>query len=227
MNLQAAGNCITQDAWICPKYLRRDSGVITDSLIQHIKLSAFALAIALLLAIPLAALALRSAWLHSAILATLGIVYTIPSLALFVLLQPVFGITHATPVIIALVAYAQLLLVRNIVVGLEEVPPDAVEAARGLGYTPARLMTRVRLPLALPAILAGLRVTAVSTISLLTIGGLIAQGGLGQLLYDGFQNEHNYQVLTAVVLIVLLGLAADLLILGLQRVVTPWERARR
>ena len=101
----------------------------------------------------------------------LGIIYTIPSLALFVLLQPAFGVTQATPVVIALIAYAQLLLVRNILVGLEEVPADVLEAARGMGYGRTRLLFQVRLPLALPAIMAGLRVTTVSTIALLTVGG--------------------------------------------------------
>jgi osmoprotectant transport system permease protein len=206
--------------------VRTRSGLIQHSLIQHVAISALSLALALALAIPLALLALRYRYLRTTILSVLGIVYTVPSLALFVLLQPVFGVTRVTPVVIALIAYAQLLLVRNILVGLEEVPNDVLEAATGTGYGAARLLLQIRMPLALPAILGGLRVTTVSTIALLTIGGLIGQGGLGQLLYDGFQNEFNAQVLTALVLIVVLALVADLLLLALQRATTPWTRAQ-
>jgi osmoprotectant transport system permease protein len=200
------------------------SGLIKHAVWQHVTLSALSLALALLIAFPLALLALRAAWLRTGILSILGIIYTIPSLALFVLLQPAFGVTHATPVVIALVAYAQLLLVRNVVVGLEEVPGDVLEAARGMGYGRTRLLFRVRLPLAMPAIMAGLRVTTVSTIALLTVGGIIQHGGLGNLLIDGFNNDFKAQIFTAIVLIVLLALIADLLLLLIQRVLTPWTR---
>jgi osmoprotectant transport system permease protein len=187
-------------------------------------MSALALGLALVIAFPLSLLALRAAWLRTSVLSVLGIIYTIPSLSLFVLLQPVFGVTHSTPVIIALVAYAQLLLVRNVVVGLEEVPPDVLEAARGMGYGPIRLLLQVRLPLAMPAVMAGLRVTTVSTIALLTVGGIIEHGGLGNLLVDGFNNDFKAQILVAIVLIVLLSLVADVLLLLLQRLLTPWTR---
>jgi osmoprotectant transport system permease protein len=219
-------DCIRQNDWLCWPYVQSRSDLIQHSLFQHVALSALALALAFALAVPLALLALRSRALRGTVLSVLGIVYTVPSLALFVLLQPVFGVTRATPVVIALVAYAQLLLVRNILVGLEEVPADVLEAARGTGYGGLRLLLQIRMPLALPAILAGLRVTTVSTIALLTVGGVIGQGGLGQLLYDGFQNDFNPQVLTALVLIVLLALLADLLLLLVQRLSTPWTRAR-
>lgn len=220
-------SCIRENSWLCWAYVRTRSDLIQHSLFQHIALSALALALALALAIPLALLALRSRVLRTTILSVLGIIYTVPSLALFVLLQPVFGVTRATPVVIALIAYAQLLLVRNILVGLEEVPPDVLEAARGTGYGGLRLLLQIRMPLALPAILAGLRVTTVSTIALLTVGGVIGQGGLGQLLYDGFQdNNFKPQVLTALLLIVALALVADLLILLAQRLATPWTRAQ-
>lgn len=164
--------------------------------------------------------------MRTSILSVLGIVYTIPSLALFVLLQPAFGVTHATPVVVALVAYAQLLLVRNVLVGLEEVPAEVLEAARGTGYGATRLLFTVRIPMALPAILAGIRLTTVSTISLLSVGGLIQQGGLGQLILDGQQRDIRAQVLTGVVLIVALALVADLALLLVQRMATPWARAR-
>jgi osmoprotectant transport system permease protein len=223
----AAGSCLAdRHAWICVDYLRDRSGLIQHSLYQHITLTAISLGLALVVAVPLTLISLRPGAVRGAVLGVLGVIYTIPSLALFVLLQPVFGITHVTPVVIALVAYAQLLLVRNILVGLDGVPEESIEAARGLGYGPVRLMLQVRLPLALPAILAGLRITTVSTIALLTVGGVIEKGGLGQLIFDGFQDDRYAQILTGLVLIVALGLVADLLLLLLQRSLTRWERVK-
>ncbi len=227
MVLLAGGSCLSDgDAWFCGDYLRTYSGEIQHALYQHIELTALSLGLALLVAVPLTALSLWRGWLRSSIMAILGVIYTIPSLALFVLLQPVFGITHATPVVIALVGYAQLLLMRNILVGFDGVPADVIESARGLGYNRWQLVYRVQLPLALPAILAGLRVTTVSTIALLTIGGLINQGGLGSLLTQGFVRAINAQILTALVLIVALAIVADVLLLVVQRLVTPWSRAK-
>ena len=227
MTSSAAGSCLADShAWICGEYLRTYSGVIQHALYQHISLTATALGFAMLVAIPLTALAIWKRWLRAGIMATLGVIYTIPSLALFVLLQPYLGIGHATPVVIALVAYAQLLLIRNVLVGFDGVPEESIEAARGLGYGPVELVLKVRLPLALPAILAGLRVTTVSTIALLTIGGLIGQGGLGTLLNDGFQRDIYAQILVSLVLIVVLAVVADLLLLLAQRMLSPWQRAQ-
>ena len=220
-------SCIRDNDWLCWAYVQRNSSAIQHSLLQHVVLCVIALTLALALAIPLALLALRSAVLRGTILSVLGIIYTIPSLALFVLLQPALGVTKATPVVVALIGYAQLLLVRNVLVGLEEVPADVLEAARGTGYGATRLLLQIRLPLALPAILAGLRVTTVSTIALLTVGTLIGHGGLGDLMSAGFNdNEYRPQILTSLVLIVLLALGADLLLLLVQRLTTPWTRAQ-
>ena len=223
----AASDCLRANKWLCWEYVTSRQDIIKHALVQHVTLTALALVLAMIIAFPLALLALRSAWLRASVLGVLGIIYTIPSLSLFVLLQPAFGVTHATPVVIALVAYAQLLLVRNVVVGLEEVPGEVLEAARGMGYGRTRLLFSVRLPLAMPAVMAGLRVTTVSTIALLTVGGLIQQGGLGNLLVDGFNNSFNAQIFTSIVLIVALALVADLLLLLVQRVLTPWERKQR
>jgi osmoprotectant transport system permease protein len=226
--LSAAPSCYSRsvNAWFCSQYVHDYSSDIQHAFIQHVELSALILAISIVLSFPLALLALRSRVVRSSILSLLGIIYTIPSLALFVLLQPVFGVTHATPVVVALVAYAQLLLVRNVLVGLEEVPQDVLEAARGTGYGPLRLLLGVRIPLAAPAILAGIRLTTVSTISLLSVGGLIQQGGLGQLILDGQQRDIRAQVVTGVIAIVALALVADLLLLLVQRLATPWSRVR-
>jgi osmoprotectant transport system permease protein len=226
--LSAGPSCYSRsvNAWFCDQYVRDYSSDIQHAFFQHVRLSALVLAIAIVLSLPLALLALRTRLLRSGILSALGIIYTIPSLALFVLLQPAFGVTHATPVVVALVAYAQLLLVRNVLVGLEEVPDDVLEAARGTGYGAARLLFTVRIPMAIPAIMAGIRLTTVSTISLLSVGGLIHQGGLGGLILDGQNRDIRAQVLTGVVLIVALALIADLFLLLVQRLATPWSRVR-
>lgn len=228
MVLSAAPSCYSRsvNAWFCTQYVHDYSSDIQHAFLQHVRLSVLILAISIALSLPLALLALSRRWMRTSILSVLGIVYTIPSLALFVLLQPAFGVTHATPVVVALVAYAQLLLVRNVLVGLEEVPAEVLEAARGTGYGATRLLFTVRIPMALPAILAGIRLTTVSTISLLSVGGLIQQGGLGQLILDGQQRDIRAQVLTGVVLIVALALVADLALLLVQRMATPWARAR-
>jgi osmoprotectant transport system permease protein len=223
----AASDCLRANKWLCWDYVTSRQDLIKHAFIQHVTLVALSLGLALIIAFPLALLALRSTWLRASVLGGLGIIYTIPSLSLFVLLQPAFGVTHATPVVIALVAYAQLLLVRNVVVGLEEVPSEVMEAARGMGYGRTRLLFRVRLPLAMPAVMAGVRVTTVSTIALLTVGGLIQHGGLGNLLVDGFNNNFNAQIFTSIVLIVALALIADVMLLVVQRLLTPWDRKQR
>lgn len=220
-------NCLRANSWLCGAYLTSRRGQIIHYTLQHLELSALSIGLGLLFAVPLSILALYRSWLRASVLSLLGIIYTIPSLALFILLQPWLGITDATPVIVALVSYSQLLLVRNFLVGLDEVPADVIDAARGMGYGPVALMWRVRLPLALPAIFAGLRVTAVSTIALLTVGGIIDQGGLGTFLFQGFQDDFHAQVLTSTVLIIALGVAADLVVLGAQWLATPWQHSGR
>jgi osmoprotectant transport system permease protein len=219
--------CLRDNAWICGEYLSSREHDILHALLLHVQLSATALGLSVVVAVPLTLIGMRRAWLRAAVLGLAGVVYTIPSLALFVLITPYFDFYSNTPIILALVGYAQLLLLRNVFTGLSEVPPDVLDAAEGMGYGRWRLLTRVQLPLALPAILAGLRVTSVSTVALLSIGGLLGRGGLGQLLYDGYQQELNAQVLTALVLIVALALAYDVVLLVVQRLTTPWTRAAR
>jgi osmoprotectant transport system permease protein len=222
-----AVNCLRANSWVCGAYLTSRRGQLIHYTLQHLELAWLAVGLGLLFAIPLSLLALTRSWVRGGILSILGIIYTIPSLALFILLQPWLGVTHATPVVVALVAYSQLLLVRNVLVGLDEVPADVLDAARGMGFGRVGLFWRVRLPLALPAIFAGLRVTTVSTIALLSIGGVINQGGLGTLLFEGFQDDFHAQVLASVVLIVVLAVLADIVVLGVQWLATPWQRVGR
>jgi len=170
-------------------------------------------------------LAHRVPRLAGSILGTSAVLYTIPSFALFALLAPFTGIGRTT-VLIGLVVYALLVLVRNIVVGLQGVDPDVVDAARGLGYTPTRLLVSVELPNALPAILAGLRIATVSTGALVTVGVVVGYGGLGQLMFRGFQSDYRAQIATSTLLCLLLALVLDLLLVLAGRLAMPWTRRR-
>jgi len=156
-----------------------------------------------------------------------GILYTIPSLALFALLVPFTGLSTLTAEI-GLVSYTLLILIRNIVSGLNAVPEDAKEAARGMGYTGGQMLWRVELPLAVPVIVAGIRIATVTTIGLVTVTALIGKGGLGALMLGGFRQLYpEVAVVVGLALSVARAIAADGLILGAQRVLTPWARSVR
>ena len=152
--------------------------------------------------------------------------YTIPSIALFVFLIPWTGLSRTTA-IIPLVAYTLLILIRNIIAGLDGVPGDVREAAQGMGYRRLRQLFSVELPLALPAIVAGIRIATVTTIGLITVTALIGQGGLGQFMLDGFQRDFRTPLTVGIVLSVALAVIADLLLVGAQRLVSPWQRAQK
>jgi osmoprotectant transport system permease protein len=192
---------------------------------QHVILTAVAVGIGLVLSVPLAVLAHRFRRTRTPILAAAGVLYTIPSLALFAVLVPFTGLT-ATTVEVGLVIYTLLILVRNTLAGLTGVPAEVVDAAHGMGYGATALLVRVELPLALPAIIGGIRIATVSTIALVTIGAEVSEGGLGRLILEGFQNDYHAEAFGASVLCVALAVACDLVLLGLQRVATPWGRAR-
>lgn len=165
---------------------------------EHLWLSGVSLALALLIALPLGIATARDQRLDGPVLGALGILYTVPSLALFVALIPIAGLGRRTA-LIALVAYAQVFLVRNLVTGLRGVDPAIREAARGLGMSPAQQLRRIDLPLALPAILAGVRIAAVSTIGLATLGALINAGGLGTLLFEGVAQDNGGKIRAGVI----------------------------
>ncbi len=212
--------------WFSPDYVRSNSDAILAAVQQHVTLTVQAVAIGLLVAMPLALLAHRFRWLAAPTLGLTGALYTIPSLALFAFLAPYTGLGQRT-VLIGLVLYALLVLVRNILAGLEGVPAEVVEAARGMGYGRARMLWEVELPVALPTIMAGVRVATVSTVALVTVGVVLGTGGLGNLLIAGFQNNfYRAEIVTAAALTVALGLGADLALAGLTRLLTPWSRQR-
>jgi osmoprotectant transport system permease protein len=212
--------------WFCWQYVEDRHGEITDALLQHIGITVTALLLGVVLSVPLAVLARRVPRLQATVLGVSTGLYTIPSLALFPLLVPFTGLS-ATTVVIGLALYALTILVRGVLDGLASVPDDVVEAARGLGYSPARLLLRVELPLALPVAMAGLRVAAVSTVALTTVGTVVAYGGLGNLISHGVQRDFRAELVTAAVLCVALALLLDVLLVGLQRLLTPWTRGVR
>lgn len=220
-----SGSCLRRNTWICSDYLRDYRSEILSALGQHILITAYAVIAGLVVATLLALLARRLPALRMILLAASTAVYTIPSLALFALLLPAFGLDHAqATVVFALTLYSLTILLRGILSGLDGVPDDVREAARGMGMGSLRLLVRVELPLAVPTVVAALRVTTVSTVALVTVGGIVGNGGLGNLLYAGFNSNFKAQVLVACVLSVVLALLADIGLLGLQRVATPWRR---
>jgi osmoprotectant transport system permease protein len=198
---------------------------IRDYFIQHVQLTVLAVLFGLLLAFPLALMAIRWPRTYGPVLGFTGVLFTIPSLALFVLLIPFTGLSVRTS-LIGLTLYTLLILVRNIVEGLRGVDRDVREAAEAMGYTRARQLFRVELPLALPVIMAGIRIATVTTIGLVTITALIGQGGLGQLFIEGFTRNFATPILVGIVLSALLAFAADLALVGLQDRLTPWARSR-
>ncbi len=212
--------------WISGNYARDNFDTILAHLREHVTLTLLTITIALLIALPLALLARRVRWLTGPILGASGVLYTIPSFALFAAIAPYTGYTKSRTVLIGLVLYALLVLVRNTIVGLDGVPPEVREAARGMGYSSARMLWRIELPVALPAIMAGVRIATVSTIALVTVGVIIGHGGLGQVLYEGFQNNYRAEIVTGAVLSVGLALIADGLLYGLTRALSPWSRGR-
>ena len=212
--------------WFCWQYVEDRRSEIVDALVQHIGITLAAIAFGLVIAFPLALLARRLPRLESTILALSTGLYTVPSLALLPLLVPFTGLSAAT-VVIGLGLYALTILVRAFLDGLRSVPDDVRESAVGLGYGSGRLLVRVELPLAMPVIMAGLRVATVSTVALTTVGTLVAYGGLGNLISHGVQRDFRAELLTAAVLCVLLAVLLDLLLVLTQRLLTPWTRGAR
>jgi osmoprotectant transport system permease protein len=198
------------------RYLWNNLPLIAELFGQHLRLTAIALVIALLIAVPLGVLVARVYWLRGPVLGALGVIYTIPSLSLFVLLIPLFGL-GTVPAVIALVAYAQLVLVRNIVVGLTGIDPAVLEAARGMGMSSWQRFARVELPLILPLLLAGVRVATLSIIGIGTIAAFINAGGLGQLLFEGVATGNRDKIVAGALAVSTLAIGANVLLRLLER----------
>jgi osmoprotectant transport system permease protein len=201
--------------------------VVWHYLVIHVQLTVTSLALGIAIALPLAYLAVRHPATYPPLLAVTNIVYAIPSIALFVILGPWLGYTSNRPVIVAMAMYTLVILVRNIVEGVRGVPAHVATAATAMGYGRLRRFVAVELPVALPSLVAGLRLATVSTISLITVGGLVGQGGLGRLFDDGFARRISQELWAGLLAVVLLALVADALILLAVRVLAPWQRAER
>lgn len=222
----SADDCLSRNDWICGEYYTSRAGELADATVQHLVVVAASVVLGLVLAIPLALLARRYRRLEGLVVGTTTALYTIPSLALFSLLVPLTGLTGNT-VVLGLGIYSLTILVRGILDGLRAVPTEVREAALGMGYGARRLLWRVEVPLALPTMMASLRVATVSAVALTTVGAILDYGGLGDMLLEAATvTDFHAEVLAASVLCVLLAVALDLLLVGVQRLLTPWTRAR-
>lgn len=199
---------------------------IQEALVQHLELTLSSVALGFVLSSILAAIALRYRWTASPITGFTGFLYTIPSIALFGLLVPYFGLTR-TSAIIPLTLYTLLILVTNTIAGFRSVPASVREAADGMGLTPTRRVLTVELPLAVPYIITGLRIAIVSTVGLVTVAAIIGQGGLGRLILDGLRRAFWTPMTLGALLAILLALVLDGLIYLVGVAATPWTRRAR
>ena len=220
--------CERANRLFCTGWVSRNwDTVLWPALRQHIVLTVIAVSIGFVISTALALVAYRRNWLERPVLILTSILYTIPSLALFELLQPSFGLSRTTAEI-ALVSYTLLIMFRNTLTGLREVPPEVRDAATGMGMGPTQSLLRVELPLAAPAIIAGLRIATVTVISLATVAALIDNEGLGVPILTAISNEvFKTELIVDGAMAVALAIGADVLLVLAQRVVTPWARVSR
>jgi osmoprotectant transport system permease protein len=218
---RTGADCVA-DNGVCPDWIVDNFDRYVTPFWEHVYLTVVSVAIGFVIAFALALIAHRRRWLIPPIIQITGILYTLPSVAVFFLLLPITG-RGKTTAIIALVAYSLLILFRNVIAGLENVPADARDAGRGMGLTQRQLTWRVELPLALPEIMAGLRIAVTTTVGLAALAFLAGAGGLGEAIFAQVSFRSN--VLVAGGLAVALAVVLDLLVLGIQRLMTPWMRA--
>jgi osmoprotectant transport system permease protein len=219
---ERSGDDCVADNGICPDWIADNFDRYVSPFWEHVYLTMVSVGIGFAIAFALAMLAYRWRWLTPPITQVTGVFYTLPSVAVFFLLLPITGRGNTTA-IIALVSYTLLILFRNVMAGLDNVPAEARDAGRGMGLTQRQLLWRVELPLALPEIMAGLRIAVTTTVGLAALAFLAGAGGLGGALFDDINFRSN--VLIAGGLAIGLAVVLDLLILGLQKAITPWTRA--
>jgi osmoprotectant transport system permease protein len=200
---------------------------VWPAIVGHLYLSFVSVGIALAISLPLGVLVSRYRNLYTPVLFVTGFLFTIPSLALFAFLVAAGVGIGPRPVIIGLVSYSLLVLIRNVVTGIDSVAPETIDAARGMGLTNRQILFRVELPLALPVIVAGIRIATVTVIGIAVIGAFIAGGGLGQLIFDGIDRNFPTLVLTGAVMATLLAILADVALLLVERYMRPWARRAR
>ena len=190
--------------------------------VEHLELVVISVLIGFAIAFALALLAHRQSWLRPLLLVGTGILYTIPSIAFFLLLLPITGIGRDTA-IIALAAFTLQIIYRNTLLGLANVPDSAKEAARGMGYTNRQILWRIELPLAIPEIVAGLRVAIVSTVAIATLAVFIGGGGLGTQIYGSGNLTFPTSIIIAATIVISMGMAMHVALLVVQRLLTPWQ----
>jgi osmoprotectant transport system permease protein len=195
--------------------------------LQHARYTVFAVGLGFALALPLSYFAVRRPGSYPVLLTVTNIVYAIPALTLFVMLGPWLGFTNDKPIVVAMTLYTLVILVRNIVEGVRAVPEPVLRVADAMGYRPLRRFGAVELPLALPGIIAGLRLATVSTVSLISVGAIIGRGGIGRMFADGYQRRINIELWSALVATMVLALLLDLIIYIAGRAATPWTRRTR
>ncbi len=204
-------------------WISRNLGEIADRTWEHLSLTAVSVALGLVISLGLSAIVLRRRWTYTPITWVTGLLYTIPSLALFALLVPIVGL-NATNAVIALTSYTLLIIVRNLVAGIDGVPGPVLEAADGMGYTRRSRFWKMEVPLALPVIIAGLRIATVTTVGLVTVTAVLGLGGYGYFILRGLNTFFWTQILVGVVLSVVLATVLDLGFVWLQRLLSPWAR---
>lgn len=207
-------------------WIAEHGALISEKFVEHMQLTLIAIALGFLISLPLSIYAHRHRSVYPYVTSITGILYTIPSLALFAFLVPYTGLSTTTAEI-GLVSYTLLIFIRNIVAGLAAVPADAKEAAVGMGYTARQLLWRVEMPLALPVVIAGLRLATVTTIGLVTVSALIGKGGFGALILTGFRTFDSTPLIVGAVLSVALAIVADAALVAVERAATPWSRGSR
>ena len=213
--------------WWSWDYVTDNVDLFRDGSVEHVRLTLTVLALGLLVSLPLGVLAAKVHRLTAPVLALTGALYTIPALAFILAMIPVTGQALSIwNVLVPLVCYSLVVLVRNVVTGLQQVPEDVVEAATGMGYGRVRTLLLVELPLALPSVLAGVRIATVTTVTLLTIGGFIGIGELGQQLFFELNRRGRAGALAISVALVLIALVLDGLLVVAQRFLVPWTRGR-
>jgi osmoprotectant transport system permease protein len=222
-----ASNCVVENGQFCSGWFFSNwHAVFQPRLIEHIELTAIAVGVGMLIAFTAAIFAYKYNWFETPFSLLAAFLYTIPSIALFEILVQITGINRFTAEV-GLVGYTLLILFRNMLTGLRGIPPSALEAAQAMGLTPTQSLWRVEIPLAMPAIMAGIRIATVTTISLATVAAYIGAGGLGDPIFDAIQTGFKTEFLATGIIIVLLAIVADGLLVLVQRLVTPWTFRRR
>jgi len=220
--LGEATNPIIRWEWVVEEWDQ-----IWDAIVEHVTLTAMAMALGLVVSAILAAIALRFRWTTTPITATTSLIYTLPSVALFALLAPVFGNLSRWTAVLPLAGYTLLVLVTNIVAGFQAVPGAVRDSANGMGMSPLRRIWSVDLPLAMPYIVTGIRIATVSTVGLVTVAAIIGQGGLGRLIFNGLRRAFWTPMTVGASLSIVLALVLDAVILLIGLWLTPWQRRRK